>query len=53
MGDDDFGAVIHPSFGRFPEGQLVALDLAEKDVRVRLTETFHAQDVRVRVSFLP
>lgn len=28
VGDDDFRAVIHPSFGRFPERQLVALDLA-------------------------
>lgn len=27
VGDDDFRAVIHPSFGRFPEHQLVALDL--------------------------
>ena len=27
VGDDDFSAVIHPSFGRFPEAQLVALDL--------------------------
>lgn len=26
VGDDDFCAVIHSSFGRFPESQLVALD---------------------------
>lgn len=32
MGDDDFCAVIHPSFGGFPEAQLMALDL-EKDFR--------------------
>lgn len=29
VGDHDLGAVIHPGFGSFPEGQLVALDLED------------------------
>lgn len=32
VGDHDLGAVIHPGFGRFPEGQLVALDLEDGGV---------------------
>lgn len=31
--DDDFCAVIHPGFGGFPEGQLVALDLGREGGR--------------------
>lgn len=38
VGDHDLGAVIYPGFGRFPEGQLVALDL--EDGRVFIFETF-------------
>lgn len=35
VGDDDFRAVVHPGFGRFPETQLVALDLASRETRFR------------------
>lgn len=49
--DDDFRAVIHPGFGRFPEGQLVALDLLGAVIFFTSTRTEYSSDMCVFIFF--